>query len=134
VSNDGEGAGYLPPTEAAALRRVLAAAGIRDRHIRAELTGLLERVHAVGNAGGYDRGYLDGYADRDADHPPMIVDEAQPDRGPAVFDAEPPAELRAAPATVQMTAAPVPPWDDQALAALDPTRRGASSDFPSGGP
>jgi hypothetical protein len=138
VSSDGVGAGYLPPTEAAWLRRVFAVAGIKDRALRAELTHLAERIHAAGNGVGYERGYLDGYADADAEHPPVVLENGSDDEDADGDDEDPdPAVLEqaapwpAARSTPMFTASPVPPWDDPDLRRLEADA--LSSDFPSGG-
>jgi hypothetical protein len=108
-------AGYLPPEEAAILRR-----------LRAELTRFAETLHAVGHNGGYWRGYLDGYEDGESGQPSRLVVAREPatveQRGPVVDEPGPavdePGPRHAA--AVPDSDSRLAPWDDVELRGLDP--------------
>lgn len=106
---DGGAPGFLPAAEAAWLRRLLDAGKIVDRAVRSELTQLAERIHEVGHGGGYERGYLDGFADSAAGKPPRLVDT--PPAPPVAPDP---------PIIDTPCLLPRPPWDDPELQRLDP--------------
>ena len=56
--------GYLPPQQSRDLRRILSA--VTDTGLRADLTAWGEDCFAAGHAYGYDRGFGDAVAERDA--------------------------------------------------------------------